>query len=56
MCIRDRYKPGLDQEGILPMIVGTLCLIGLSLLIAVPVGAVSYPHLQGDDLAIVVYV
>lgn len=39
------YKPGLDQEGILPMIVGTLCLIGLSLLIAVPVGVFAALHL-----------
>ncbi len=40
------YKPGLGQEGILPMIIGTLALIGLTLLIAVPVGIFAAIHLS----------
>lgn len=35
------YKPGLDQTGIREIIVGTLAMIGLTLLIAVPVGVLA---------------
>lgn len=35
------YKPGLGQEGIYEIIIGTLAMIGLTLVIAVPVGVLA---------------
>ncbi len=43
--ITDVYRPGLGQEGILPMIISTLYLIGVALLIAVPVGVLAAIYL-----------
>ena len=35
------YRPGLDQEGIRDIIVGTLAMVGLTLVIAVPIGVLA---------------
>lgn len=43
--LTDVYRPGLGQEGILPMIISTLYLIGVALLIAVPVGVLAAIYL-----------
>jgi phosphate transport system permease protein len=40
------YKPGLGQEGIWPMIVSTLMLIGLTVVIATPIGILSAIYLS----------
>ena len=40
------YKPGLGQEGIWPMIVSTLMLIGLTVIIATPIGILSAIYLS----------
>ena len=35
------YRPGLDQHGIRDIIVGTLAMVGLTLVIAVPIGVLA---------------
>lgn len=43
--LTDLYRPGLGQEGILPMAISTLYLILVSLLIAVPLGILAAIYL-----------
>lgn len=39
--LTDIYKPGLDHFGILPMIISTLMLVGLTLILATPIGIMA---------------
>lgn len=43
--LTDLYRPGLGQEGILPMVISTLYLIVVSLLIAMPLGILAAVYL-----------
>lgn len=39
--LTDMYRPGLGQEGIFPMIISTLYLIGVALVLSVPLGVLA---------------
>jgi len=43
--LTDKYKPGLDMFGIFPMIMTTLYIIGITLIIAAPIGICSAIYL-----------
>lgn len=43
--LTDLYQPGLEREGVLPMIVSTLLLVAASLVVAAPVGILAAIYL-----------